>query len=88
MPVFCVMPVVATLTESGEVQEAARFRPVIKYVCRGQHDQAAGDRMRFTVSGGTPLATILGAHDAHEVGTEFPILRIAADIFRAYWHKF
>ena len=77
------MTQVASLAQRGEIQQAARHRVPVVDVRRGQHDAAAGCRVRLTVLCPAPLAPAARPDEPDEPGSQFPVWRV---VVTAYWH--
>jgi len=80
-PHLGIVPVMAPLAESRQIQKTARFRPVVVNVRGCQDYFRAGYWVRFVISGPAPLASVLGAIKSDKPASELPVCRVSASIF-------
>jgi len=85
-PHLGVVGVVALLAQRREVQEARRFWPVIEHMRRCQNHFPARYRVRLSVLGSAPLATVLRPKEAHEPAPQIPVCRVSCFVLWAYRH--
>lgn len=86
-PHLGVVGVVALLAQRREVQQARRFWPVVEHMRRGQHDFASCDRVRLSVLGSAPFATVPRPEEPHEPTPQLPVFRVASTVLGAYRHS-
>lgn len=85
-PHLGVVGVVALLAQGREVQQARRFRPVVKHMRRGQHHFAARYWVRLAILRAAPLAAVLRSEETHEPAPQLPVRRVARFVLGAYRH--
>jgi hypothetical protein len=86
LTILRVVAVVASLAESGEIEQLRCLGSVIVDVCHGQCDFRACHRMRLVIFATAPFAPILRAIEAHEAAPKFPVLRVASFVLGADRH--
>lgn len=81
-----VVGVVALLAQRREVQKVRRFWPVVKHMRRRQNHFAARYRVRLSVLGSAPLASVPRPEKTHKSTTQLPVFRVSGFVLRSYRH--
>ena len=90
-PVDVVLPPVpvevAALAQCRQVQQRRLLRPLVPYVCQGEHHLAPRVRMRLVIDGAAPLAPPAGAVLDDEPASETPVRGVAPGLLRRDRHQ-